>query len=81
MAKTKLQNIDKLNAKGKVFHTLPERLSEAPFETKIFTMDFDKVKTLEDVILILKGINLCWRQNNPVLSEDWQVLIGKGILK
>lgn len=61
--------------------TKPAIHDEPDFTMRKFEIDFNEVKTLEDVILILKGLNISWRQNNSVLSDAWQVLIEKGILK
>lgn len=68
--------------KGDPMKAVPVRMqSEPDFTMRKFEIDFNEVKTLEDVILILKGLNISWRQNNSVLSEAWQVLIEKRILK
>ncbi len=50
-------------------------------EPEVYKLDTDKIESLEDVKLILKGLNLTITNYSGELDDEQKLLIKKGIFK
>jgi hypothetical protein len=67
---------DELEKRDKEYFQ-PQKLAEP----EVYKLDIDNIKSLEDVKLILKGLNLTITRYSGELDEEQKLLVKKGIFK
>jgi len=65
------------NSSGLIDDKRPKAVPEYP---KTFKIDFPKITTLEDVVAILKGMDLTITQYDETIQEKFKPMFDKGLL-